>query len=116
MQHGRDYVVIDCGKPEEFDSFQHMLMEAGWLKNLVDEKALRSELKMDPRDAVEGVHRAQFCTRRGCEAAPVTGYSWFRIRKRYPWVSAGMTDDIVLCNFQRLRRCIRVLENVWDRT
>eukprot|EP00961_Rhodomonas_salina_P159922 2153610-Rhodomonas_salina.1 len=91
-------------------------MEAGGLKNLVDEKALRSELKMDSRDAVEGVHLAQFCTRRGCEAAPVTGYSWFRIRKRiYPWVSAGMTDDIVLRNFQRLRRCIRVLENVWDR-
>eukprot|EP00961_Rhodomonas_salina_P223517 3022410-Rhodomonas_salina.1 len=36
MQHGRDFVVIDVGKPEEFDSFDHLCVAAGGIDNLID--------------------------------------------------------------------------------
>eukprot|EP00961_Rhodomonas_salina_P170339 2296025-Rhodomonas_salina.1 len=116
MQHGRDYVVINAGKPEEFTSFDHLKIEAGGLGNLVDEALFRKALKMDKRDPIEAVHMSEYCCRCDKSAAPVTGFSRFRIRKRlYPWVSTGMTDELVVRNFQRLCRCIAVMENVWTR-
>eukprot|EP00961_Rhodomonas_salina_P113628 1528468-Rhodomonas_salina.1 len=59
---------------------------------------------------------ADYCSPRDKGASPVTGYSAFEIRKRmYPWVATGMTDDIVVSNYQRLRQSMQIIENVWRR-
>eukprot|EP00961_Rhodomonas_salina_P261548 3535078-Rhodomonas_salina.1 len=70
MQHWRDYVVIDAGKPEEFTSFNHLKIEAGGLGNLVDEALFRKALKMDEHDPIEAVHMAEYCCRSDKCAAP----------------------------------------------
>eukprot|EP00961_Rhodomonas_salina_P014044 188255-Rhodomonas_salina.1 len=42
--------------------------------------------------------------------------SRYSLRKRiYPWVGSGMTDEVIVRNFQRLRRCMQCIKNVWRR-
>jgi hypothetical protein len=116
MQHARNYVVIDAGRPMEFASFAELLRVSGGLQNIVHEDMLRHALRVPDADPIESVHLAEYCRPRTGTAHPVTGICGFPIRKRfYPWVFTGMTDVAVLANWQRVRRAMAILENVWSR-
>jgi hypothetical protein len=116
MQHAREYVVIDAGRPVEFASFAELISAAGGLQNIVHEQMLRNALRVAPDDPIESVHLAEYCRTRTGASHPVTGICAFPIRKRfYPWVSTGMTDNAVVANWQRVRRAMAIMENVWTR-
>jgi len=78
---------------------------------------VRRALCMPPDEPVEAVHLAEyFKARDSKEASVVTGFCGYHLRKKiYPWCGAGQTDEVVVRNFQQLRRCVQSLRNIWMR-
>ncbi len=110
------HMVVDCGKPSEFESWTDMLDKAGGLQGIIDKATLHSEMRLSNLLPATAKTIADYCRERGAPAYPVTGFCCFHLCKRlFPWVGQDMSPAVVKHNFARLHACMATLENVWTR-